>query len=278
MKGLFVTKEGFVAEGVTSNVFWMKDGNYSHQQLKREFYLEQHVHLLWRLAEFGIIVHEGFYRKEDVENADELFVTNAVQELVPIARIGESSLPGASGVYYKKLHNLYKEAIKEMKEGRNNGISKHKWHLSFWRGEIDFQKETVVMGIFNVTPDSFSDGGKYRRIEAALEHAEEMIRDGAKIIDIGGESTRPGHAPVSLDEELERIVPIIEAITSKLKCAVSIDTYKAGVAEAAMKAGAHIINDVWGAKREPKIAEVAAKYDAPIILMHNREVAEYKGD
>lgn len=142
---------------------------------------------------------------------------------------------------------------------------------------INFQKETVIMGILNVTPDSFSDGGKYGRIDAALLRAEEMMQQGAKIIDIGGESTRPGHMPVSFEEELERTVPIIEAITSKLGCAVSIDTYKSGVAEAAMEAGAHIINDVWGAKREPKIAEVAAKYNAPIILMHNREVAEYKG-
>ncbi|QUW20710.1 dihydropteroate synthase [Sporosarcina sp. Marseille-Q4063] len=143
--------------------------------------------------------------------------------------------------------------------------------------EMDFRKETVVMGILNVTPDSFSDGGKYGRIDSALKHAEEMIRDGAKIIDIGGESTRPGHAPVSFEEELERTVPIIEAITRELNCAVSIDTYKAGVADAAMKAGAHIINDVWGAKREPKIAEIAAMYKAPIILMHNREQAVYKG-
>lgn len=142
---------------------------------------------------------------------------------------------------------------------------------------INFQKETVIMGILNVTPDSFSDGGKYGRVDAALARAEEMIQEGAKIIDIGGESTRPGHAPVSFEEELERTVPIIEAITRELNCAVSIDTYKAGVAEAAMEAGAHIINDVWGAKREPKIAEVAAKYDAPIILMHNREVATYEG-
>lgn len=142
---------------------------------------------------------------------------------------------------------------------------------------IDFQRETVIMGILNVTPDSFSDGGKYGRVDAALRRAEEMMREGAKIIDIGGESTRPGHAPVSFEEELERTVPIIEAITSELNCAVSIDTYKAGVAEAAMKAGAHIINDVWGAKREPKIAEVAATYGAPIILMHNREEATYKG-
>lgn len=142
---------------------------------------------------------------------------------------------------------------------------------------MDFQKETVIMGILNVTPDSFSDGGKYGRVDAALARAEEMIQEGAKIIDIGGESTRPGHAPVSLEEELERTVPIIEAVTRELKCGVSIDTYKAEVAEAALEAGAHIINDVWGAKREPKIAAVAAKYDAPIILMHNREVAAYEG-
>ena len=147
----------------------------------------------------------------------------------------------------------------------------------FGETTIDFRRETVIMGILNVTPDSFSDGGKYGRVDAALTHAEEMIREGAKIIDIGGESTRPGHAPVSLEEELERTVPIIEAITRKLNCAVSIDTYKAGVAEAAMQAGAHIINDVWGAKREPKIAEVAATYNASIILMHNREVAKYEG-
>lgn len=147
----------------------------------------------------------------------------------------------------------------------------------FGETTIDFRRETVIMGILNVTPDSFSDGGKYGRVDAALARAEEMIREGAKIIDIGGESTRPGHAPVSFEEELERTVPIIEAITRELSCAVSIDTYKAGVAEAALKAGAHIINDVWGAKREPKIAEVAAMYGVPVILMHNREVAKYEG-
>ena len=147
----------------------------------------------------------------------------------------------------------------------------------FGETEIDFRKETIIMGILNVTPDSFSDGGKYARINASLKHAEEMILDGAKIIDIGGESTRPGHAPVSYEEELERIVPVIEAITREFGCVVSIDTYKAGVAEAAINAGAHIINDVWGAKREPEIASVAAKYGVPIILMHNREVAKYEG-
>lgn len=143
--------------------------------------------------------------------------------------------------------------------------------------EMDFRKETVIMGILNVTPDSFSDGGKYGRIDAALKHAEEMLRGGAKIIDVGGESTRPGHAPVSFEEELERTVPVIEAITKELSCVVSIDTYKAGIAEAAVQAGAQIINDVWGAKREPAIAQVAARYGIPIILMHNREKAVYGG-
>lgn len=146
----------------------------------------------------------------------------------------------------------------------------------FGEQEIDFRQETIIMGILNATPDSFSDGGKYGQIEAALKHAEEMLRDGAKIIDVGGESTRPGHAPVSLEEELERTAPIVEAITRELDCIVSIDTYKAKVAEAAVQAGAHIINDIWGAKREPEIAKVAAKYDVPIILMHNRDVAEYE--
>jgi dihydropteroate synthase len=148
----------------------------------------------------------------------------------------------------------------------------------FGNTEMDFKKETVIMGILNVTPDSFSDGGKYGRIDAALKHAEDMLRDGAKIIDVGGESTRPGHVPISLEEELERTVPIIKALTNELGCTVSIDTYKAGVAEEAILAGAKIINDIWGAKREPYIADVAAKYNVPIILMHNREKAEYEGN
>ena len=142
--------------------------------------------------------------------------------------------------------------------------------------KIDFLKETVVMGILNVTPDSFSDGGRYGEVDAALRRATEMVNDGAKIIDIGGESTRPGHTPVSLDEELSRTIPIIEVLSKELDCAISIDTYKAHVAEEAMKAGAHIINDVWGAKREPGIAEVAQRFDAPIILMHNRKQAIYE--
>ncbi len=157
-------------------------------------------------------------------------------------------------------------------------LAKAQSSYTFGNEKLDFKTETVIMGILNVTPDSFSDGGKYGKIDAALFHAEEMLRDGAKIIDVGGESTRPGHAPVALEEELERTIPIVEALTKNLDCVISIDTYKAAVAKAAIQAGGHIINDVWGAKREPAIAGVAAEFGVPIILMHNRERAVYEKD
>ena len=140
---------------------------------------------------------------------------------------------------------------------------------------FDFHKETIVMGILNATPDSFSDGGRFNVVEEAVIHAKKMVADGAKIIDVGGESTRPGHAAVSEEEEISRVIPVIEALVREVDVAISIDTYKAKVAEAAILAGAHIINDVWGAKREPEIAEVAARLGVPIILMHNRDNTEY---
>lgn len=140
---------------------------------------------------------------------------------------------------------------------------------------LDFHKETFVMGILNVTPDSFSDGGQFDAIDAAILHAKQMVNDGAKIIDIGGESTRPGHDPVSAEQEIARVIPVIQALSKELDVMISIDTYKAEVAEQAILAGAHIINDVWGAKKEPAIVHVAAKYQVPIILMHNRENTEY---
>ncbi|WP_394191687.1 dihydropteroate synthase [Paenisporosarcina quisquiliarum] len=140
---------------------------------------------------------------------------------------------------------------------------------------LDFHKETIVMGILNVTPDSFSDGGQFDAIDAAILHAKQMVNDGAKIIDIGGESTRPGHDPVSTEQEIARVIPVIAELSKELDVMISIDTYKAEVAEQAILAGAHMINDVWGAKKEPAIVHVAAKYQVPIILMHNRENTEY---
>lgn len=140
---------------------------------------------------------------------------------------------------------------------------------------LDFQNETIVMGILNVTPDSFSDGGQFDAIDEAILHAKQMVNDGAKIIDIGGESTRPGHEPVSAEQEIARVIPVIKALSKELDVMISIDTYKAEVAEQAILAGAHMINDVWGAKKEPAIVKVAAKHQVPIILMHNRENTEY---
>lgn len=135
-------------------------------------------------------------------------------------------------------------------------------------------KRTLVMGILNVTPDSFSDGGLYAALEAAARHAGEMVAAGADIIDVGGESTRPGHAPVAMEDEIARILPVIAAIASNIGVPVSVDTYKAGTAAAALEAGAGIVNDVWGLQRQPDIARVAAAHGAPVVVMHNREVAD----
>ncbi|MCE4051792.1 MULTISPECIES: dihydropteroate synthase [Bacillaceae] len=142
--------------------------------------------------------------------------------------------------------------------------------------KLPFQERTIVMGILNVNPDSFSDGGKYNERDKALLHAQEMVENGADILDIGGESTRPGYTEISAEEEIERVAPIIELISNEVDVPISIDTYKAKVARAAMASGAHIINDIWGAKREPEIAAVAVEYDAPIVLMHNRNDKDYQ--
>ena len=126
--------------------------------------------------------------------------------------------------------------------------------------EFDTEKNTYIMGILNVTPDSFSDGGKYNGMEQALRHAQKMIAEGADLIDVGGESTRPGHVQISDEEEIARVTPVIEALKKEFDIPISIDTYKSHVAEAALQAG----------------AEVIAKYHAACCLMHNREKAEYE--
>lgn len=141
---------------------------------------------------------------------------------------------------------------------------------------LDYQNKTLIMGILNATPDSFSDGGKYNNIDKAVQHAVQMVEDGADIIDVGGESTRPGYEKISGQEELERVAPVIEAISKEVDVPISIDTYKAEVAKAALEAGAHIINDIWGAKYDPKMAAIAANFDVPIVLMHNRVHRDYK--
>ena len=145
--------------------------------------------------------------------------------------------------------------------------------------EILLGERTLVMGILNVTPDSFSDGGKYNSIDAALAQAKKLIAEGADIIDVGGESTRPGHTQISSEEEIKRVVPVIEKLSRELDIVISIDTYKYDVAEEAIKAGAHIINDIWGLQYDNgEMAELVKKYDIPIIVMHNQNDEIYKKD
>ncbi len=136
---------------------------------------------------------------------------------------------------------------------------------------FDTDNNFYVMGILNVTPDSFSDGGNYNNIDKALAHTENMINEGASIIDIGGESIRPGYIKISVEEEIERVCPVIEAIRDRFDVALSLDTYKSGVAEAGLKSGVHLINDIWGLKYEGNMSRVIAKYNGGCCIMHNRK-------
>lgn len=132
----------------------------------------------------------------------------------------------------------------------------------------DLNSRAHIMGILNVTPDSFSDGGRYVNVDLAVNHAMKMVEEGADFIDVGGESTRPGSKPISLDEELHRVIPVIEQIANSTRIPISIDTYKSEVAKRALDAGAEIVNDISGLHFDPKIAEIAASHQASVVLMH----------
>ena len=133
------------------------------------------------------------------------------------------------------------------------------------------QGHTYVMGILNVTPDSFSDGGRYDSIDAALKHTQQMIDAGADIIDVGGESTRPGHEKIIDQEEMERVVPVIERIKKEFSIPVSLDTYKSTVAKAGIAAGADLLNDIWGLQYDDALGQIVAESDVAYCLMHNRK-------
>jgi dihydropteroate synthase len=145
-----------------------------------------------------------------------------------------------------------------------------KYRLLVGRRTIVLGERTLVMGVLNVTPDSFSDGGKFFRVADAVKAALAMERAGADILDIGAESTRPGSAGISGEEELERLLPVLQGLHGQLKIPISIDTQKARVAEMAIGAGAEMLNDISGLRQDPKIAEVAARFGVPLILMHMR--------
>jgi len=151
--------------------------------------------------------------------------------------------------------------------------------ISCGNKEIILGERTLVMGILNVTPDSFSDGGRYNNLDSAMKQAEKLISEGADIIDVGGESTRPGHTQITSEEEISRVVPIIEKISKNLDTIISIDTYKYDVAEEAIKAGANIINDIWGLQYDKgEMAELVKKSNLPIIAMHNQNDEIYNKD
>ena len=143
---------------------------------------------------------------------------------------------------------------------------------------FDYGKRTYIMGILNVTPDSFSDGGNFNNIDTAVNHAKEMINDGADIIDLGGESTRPGHTYVDSQEEKRRILPVIKKLKEEIQVPISVDTYKADVAEASLELGVEMINDIWGLTKDKNMANVIAKYDAYVCIMHNQDTTEYNKD
>src|SRR5258708_23872275 len=142
------------------------------------------------------------------------------------------------------------------------------WKLA--RRSLPYGERTLVMGVLNITPDSFSDGGKFYSAESAVEHALQMIAEGADIIDIGGESTRPGSAFVSEAEELQRVIPVIKRLTTETSIPISVDTTKSAVARAALEAGAEIINDISALRFDPAIADEAVKANARLVLMHSR--------
>ncbi|MDO5755635.1 MAG: dihydropteroate synthase [Tissierellia bacterium] len=141
--------------------------------------------------------------------------------------------------------------------------------------QFDFKNKGYLMGILNVTPDSFSDGGDFRGKEQAIEQALKMVEEGADIIDIGGESTRPGHEKISADEEQKRILPVIEGIRKYSDCVISIDTYKSSTLEKALEAGGDMANDIWGMMKDEKMADIVVKHRCPVVLMHNKDNNHY---
>lgn len=141
--------------------------------------------------------------------------------------------------------------------------------------QLELKDRTLIMGILNGTPDSFSDGGRYNTSDTAVTHAKKMIDQGADIIDVGVESTRPGHTQISVEEEIRRMKDILLPVLDISTVPVSIDTYRAETADFALSHGAHILNDIWGLKYDKDMAAVAAKYDVPVIIMHNQNTTEY---
>ncbi len=204
--------------------------------------------------------------KEVAEAEHHTMIIAGSEEKISLAAIELSA--AVSGLI--PVGKLIKERLAVLNKGKRT-------KLALGGRIFDLGKKTCLMGILNVTPDSFSDGGQFNCLEKAIEHALQMAEEGADIIDIGGESTRPGYRQLPAEEELKRVMPIIKALKKEqsFKLPLSIDTYKAIVAEAALDAGVEMINDVWGLKADSAMAAVASRYRVPICLMHNRSDTDY---
>lgn len=199
------------------------------------------------------------------DNDIDALIAGSIQEISSLCRCLKSQ-GGKAGELGQSIHHVL-EKLKH-KQTEKLHLGSHTFCLG---------KRTLIMGILNITPDSFSDGGRFDKTEKALAQAYKMAADGADIIDIGGESTRPGAQEVTAKEELKRVMPVIQTLKkdSNFKTPLSIDTYKASVAEQALEAGVEMLNDVWGLKKDSEIGSVAAHYGVPVCLMHNRSNTDY---
>jgi len=210
-----------------------------------------------------ILIHK---KEEDITGSKDVILAGTASEFAGICTSLE-----------KQIEDLF--LIGQMIRGVLEKINKNKPdNLSLGKTVLPLGKRTLLMGILNITPDSFSDGGRFDQLEKALMQAHKMAEDGADIIDIGGESTRPGHKQVSAEEELKRVLPVIKALKNDhtFKLPLSIDTCKAAVAKAALQAGVEMLNDIWGLKADSALARVAAGFKVPICLMHNRHSTDYE--
>ncbi len=190
-------------------------------------------------------------------------------------------LLGTRAQFSELKHKLYRQPfgmkviadeIDKTLEASEGGVRKE---LDCRGRKLPLGKRTLIMGILNITPDSFSDGGKYFSTEDALRHARYLVKSGSDILDIGAESTRPGYTPISEKEELNRLLPVLKEITSQVTVPISVDTHKSKVARAALENGAHLINDVWALTADKDMARVIADYNVPVVLMHNQHHTNY---
>ncbi len=197
------------------------------------------------------------YLKVDGRQADaQLLIVGSLDKLHSLAlKLADPSFYALLG---KQIHEMLHDC------------NHHDFKLHCGAYTLNVGQRTHVMGVLNVTPDSFSDGGKYLNPDNAIAHAKELVAQGADIIDIGGESSRPGSEPITVEEELDRILPVLEGLLDEVAVPLSVDTYKAQVAEAALRLGAHIINDISGLRFDPDMAPLIAQYGVPVVIMHIR--------